>query len=139
MSVPRAHEEVGRKWNLGVKRVAAGEDRATGHGDVLHLPHPRPTGRLQRRGSPGEAGRKAVKWNSPLYGTEGRVWFLGIHTFTSDVKVTFFRGTSLRPVPPGESTSKQTRYLDIHEDDELDEDQTASWIRQAAALPGWGS
>ena len=61
--------------------------------------------------------RKAVKWNSPLYGVEGRGWFLGIHCFTKYVKVAFFRGTSLRPVPPGESKSKDTRYLDIHEDD----------------------
>jgi hypothetical protein len=67
------------------------------------------------------------------------VWFLGIHTFTRYVKVPFFRGTSLRPVPEGESTSKETRYLHIHEGDELDEKRTASWIRQAAALPGWGS
>ena len=82
--------------------------------------------------------RKAVRWNSPFYGVEGRGWFLGIHTFTRHIKVAFFRGTSLRPLPPGESRSKETRYLDIHEDDELDEALTARWIRQAAALPGWG-
>ncbi len=64
---------------------------------------------------------KAVKWNSPLYGIEGQGWFLGIHCFTKYVKVAFFRGTSLRPVPPGESRSKDTRYFDIHEDDQLDE------------------
>src|SRR5499426_3795701 len=62
---------------------------------------------------------KAVKWNSPLYGVEGQGWFLGIHTFTNYVKVAFFRGTSLRPVPPGESKSKETRYLNIHENDPL--------------------
>ena len=82
--------------------------------------------------------RKAVRWNSPFYGVEGRGWFLGIHTFTRYIKVAFFRGTSLRPLPPGESRSKETRYLHIHEDDELDEALTARWIRQAAALPGWG-
>jgi len=82
--------------------------------------------------------RKAVRWNSPFYGVEGRGWFLGIHSFTRYIKVAFFRGTSLRPLPPGESRSKETRYLDIHEDDELDEALTARWIRQAAALPGWG-
>ena len=82
--------------------------------------------------------RKAVKWNTPFYGIEGQGWFLGIHTFTRHIKVAFFRGTSLRPLPPGESRSKETRYLDIHEDDELDEAVTVSWIRQAAALPGWG-
>ena len=81
--------------------------------------------------------RKAVKWNSPFYGVEGQGWFLNLHTFTKYVKVAFFRGTSLRPVPPGESRSKDTRYLDIHEDDKLDEAQMATWIRQAAVLPGW--
>jgi hypothetical protein len=79
--------------------------------------------------------RKAVKWNSPLYGVEGQDWFLGIHCFTNYVKVAFFRGTSLRPVPPGESKSKDTRYL-IHEDDQLDEAQLAAWVKQASQLPG---
>ena len=83
--------------------------------------------------------RKAVKWNSPFYGVEGQGWFLNFHCFTKYIKVTFFRGTSLRPVPPGESKHKEVRYLDIHEDDKLDEAQIAKWIRQAAALPGWGS
>jgi hypothetical protein len=81
--------------------------------------------------------RKAVKWNSPLYGVEGQGWFISFHTFTKYIKVTFFRGTSLRPVPPGESKHKEVRYLDIREDDQLDEAQMAAWIRQAAALPGW--
>ncbi len=80
--------------------------------------------------------RKAVKWNSPLYGVEGQGWFLGIHCFTKYVKVAFFRGTSLRPVPPGESKSRDTRYLDIHEDDQLDEAQLATWVKQASQLPG---
>jgi hypothetical protein len=81
--------------------------------------------------------RKAVKWNSPFYGIEGRGWFLGIHCFTKYIKVAFFRGAALRPLPPGESKNKDTRYLDIHENDQLDEAQLATWIRQAAALPGW--
>jgi hypothetical protein len=81
--------------------------------------------------------RKAVKWNSPLYGIDGQGWFLGIHTFTRYVKVTFFRGASLRPLPPGPSKDRNTRYIDIHEDDELDEAQMASWMKQAAALPGF--
>ena len=80
---------------------------------------------------------KAVKWNSPFYGVEGRGWFLNLHTFTKYVKVAFFRGTSLHPVPPGESKHEEVRYLDIHENDQLDEAQLATWIRQAAALPGW--
>ncbi len=80
--------------------------------------------------------RKAVKWNSPFYGIEDQGWFLSFHTFTNYIKVTFFRGTSLRPVPPG-GTAKDARWIDIHEDD-LDAAQMAKWIRQAAALPGWG-
>ncbi|PDQ21315.1 histidine kinase [Mesorhizobium sanjuanii] len=79
---------------------------------------------------------KAVKWNSPLYGIEGEGWFLGIHCFTRYVKVTFFRGTSLQPVPPGQSKQKEVRYLDIHEDDRLDEAQLADWVKQASQLPG---
>jgi hypothetical protein len=80
--------------------------------------------------------RKAVKWNSPLYGVEGQGWFLAIHCFTNYVKMGFFRGTSLRPVPPGESKSREMRYLDIHEDDSLDEAQLAAWVKQASQFPG---
>ena len=81
--------------------------------------------------------RKAVKWNSPFYGIEGQGWFLSFHTFTHYVKVAFFRGASLRPVPPGASKIKDQRYLDIREGDQLDEAQLATWVKQAAALPGW--
>jgi hypothetical protein len=80
--------------------------------------------------------RKAVKWNSPFYGVEGQGWFLDFHCFTKYVKVAFFRGTSLRPLPPGESKHKEVRYLDIHEDDQLDEAQLARWVKQASQLPG---
>ena len=80
---------------------------------------------------------KAVKWNSPFYGIEGQGWFLSFHTFTHYVKVTFFRGSSLRPIPPGPSKHKDTRYFDIREDVTLDEAQMAKWVKQAAALPGW--
>ena len=79
--------------------------------------------------------RKAVKWNSPMYGMEGRGVFLGFHTFTNYVKVSFFRGTSLRPVPPG-GTGRDARWIDIHEND-LDEARMTDWVTQAAALPGW--
>src|ERR1044071_6032258 len=79
--------------------------------------------------------RKAVKWNSPFYGIDGQGWFLSFHVFTRYVKVTFFTGTSLRPVPGG-GTAKEARWIDIHEDD-FDEAQITSWIKQAAALPGW--
>jgi hypothetical protein len=82
------------------------------------------------------AVRKAVKWNSPFYGVEGQGWFLSFHCFTKYVKVAFFRGTSLRPLPPGESKHKGVRYLDIHEDDKLDEAQLAAWVKQASQLPG---
>jgi hypothetical protein len=80
--------------------------------------------------------RKAVKWNSPFYGVEGRGWFLGIHCFAKYVKVAFFRGASPHPVPPGEFKQKEVRYLDIHEDDQLDEAQLAAWVKQAGQLPG---
>lgn len=81
--------------------------------------------------------RKAVRWNSPLYGIAGRGWFLGYHCLTRSVKVAFFRGADLDPVPPGASKQKRVRYLDIAEDTTLDESLLADWIRQAAALPGW--
>lgn len=80
---------------------------------------------------------KAVKWNSPFYGVEGNGWFLSFHTFTSYVKVTFFRGEALTPPPPGASRHPDVRYLDIRRDDALDETQFADWVRQAAALPGY--
>jgi hypothetical protein len=79
---------------------------------------------------------KAVKWNSPFYGIAGQGWFISFHTFTNFVKVTFFKGTSLRPAPTG-GKAREARWIDVHEDD-LDEAQLAKWIKQAAALPGWG-
>ncbi len=80
--------------------------------------------------------RKAVKWNSPFYGVEDQVWFVSFHCFAKYIKVAFFRGASLRPVPPGPSRQKDVRYLDIHEDDEFDEAQFAAWVKQASRLPG---
>jgi hypothetical protein len=82
--------------------------------------------------------RKAVKWNSPFYGVadEEQGWFLNFHCFTKYVKIAFFRGASLRPVPPGESKHKEVRYLDVREDDKLDEKQFTAWLKQAARLPG---
>jgi hypothetical protein len=79
---------------------------------------------------------KAVKWNSPLYGLEGEGWFLGVHVFERYVKVAFFRGASLDPVPPGKSKQKDVRYFHIHEDDQVDEVQLADWVKQASQLPG---
>lgn len=81
--------------------------------------------------------RKAVKWNSPFYGVEGQGWFLSFHVFTHYVKVTFFKGTSLKPVPPG-GTSKEARWIDVHEQD-LDEAQLKAWVTQAAKIPGWAT
>ena len=81
--------------------------------------------------------RKAVKWNSPFYGApQAEGWFLSFHVFTKYIKVAFFRGASLRPVPPVESKSQDTRYFHIHEEDQLDEAQFANWVKQASALPG---
>ena len=79
--------------------------------------------------------RKAVRWNSPFYGVEGQGWFVTFHVFTRYVKVTFFRGTSLRPAPPG-GTGKEARWIDIRENDR-DDTQLKTWVKQAAALPGW--
>jgi hypothetical protein len=83
--------------------------------------------------------RKAVRWNSPFYGVEGQGWFLSFHCFMKYVKVAFFSGASLRPVPPGPSKDRNVRYLDIHEDDLLDEERLAAWAKQASRLPGWGN
>ncbi|MFY2559798.1 DUF1801 domain-containing protein [Corallococcus terminator] len=79
---------------------------------------------------------KAVKWNTPLYGVEDQGWFLGIHCFAKYVKVAFLNGSSLRPLPPGESKTPNTRYLDLREDDALDEAQFTAWVKQASKLPG---
>lgn len=80
--------------------------------------------------------RKAVRWNTPFYGIEGQGWFIAYHCITKYVKVSFFRGTSLTPIPPIESKQKEVRYFHVYEDTQWDEEQLASWIRQAAELPG---
>ena len=80
--------------------------------------------------------RKAVKWNSPLYGVEDDVWFLSYHCIDKYVKVAFFKGARLKPQPPVASKQPDVRYFHIHEDDELDEELFASWVKQASALPG---
>ena len=82
---------------------------------------------------------KAIRWNSPFYGIAGQSWFLGVHCFTKYVKVAFFDGVSLRPVPPVESAQPKVRYLHIHEGDALDTKQFAAWVKQASKLPGWGA
>jgi hypothetical protein len=124
----------------GNPQIAKGEGEAPVRAYIAAMPGwKRGVGRrldaLIERTVPGL--KKAVKWNSPFYGVDGQGWFLSMHTFTKYVKVTFFRGASLRPVPPGASKHEDVRYLDIREDDELDEAQMTSWIRQAADLPGW--
>jgi hypothetical protein len=80
--------------------------------------------------------RKAVKWNSPFYGMEGLGWFMSFHCFNRFVKVAFFRGALLEPVPPGSSKQQETRYLDVGEHDEIDETQFRAWVKQASELPG---
>ena len=80
--------------------------------------------------------QKAVKWNSPFYGLPGNGWFLSLHCYNNYVKVAFFRGASLKPLPPGESKSDEVRYLNVREG-ELDEKQFAAWVKQASRLPGW--
>lgn len=80
--------------------------------------------------------RKAVKWNSPLYGAGEAGWFLSLHCYAKYVKVAFFRGAALRPVPPGVSKQAEVRYLDLREGEPLDERRVAAWIRQASRLPG---
>jgi hypothetical protein len=123
----------------GNPQIAKGEGDAPVQAYISAMPGwKRNVGRrldaLIERSAPGV--RKAVKWNSPFYGVEGQGWFLNFHCFTNYVKVAFFRGTSLRPVPPGESKHKEVRYLDIHEDDRLDEAQFDAWVKQASQLPG---
>jgi hypothetical protein len=80
--------------------------------------------------------QKAVKWNTPLYGVTRGEWFLSFHCFTRYVKIAFFRGAALVPVPPEASKSQDTRYVHIHETDEIDDEKLISWIRQASSLPG---
>ncbi|MGP1346553.1 MAG: DUF1801 domain-containing protein [Phycisphaerales bacterium] len=82
------------------------------------------------------SARKAVRWNTPFYGIEGRGWFIAFHCMTRYIKVTFFNGASLKPPPPIESKYPAVRYFHIHEDDALDEAQLTKWIKQAAKLPG---
>jgi hypothetical protein len=123
----------------GNPRIAKADGDAPVEGYIAAMPGwKRDVGRrldaLVVRNVPGV--RKAVKWNSPFYGIDGQGWFLAFHTFTNYVKVTFFRGTSLQP-PPAGGRARDARWIDVHEDD-LDEAQMATWIRQAAALPGWG-
>jgi hypothetical protein len=81
--------------------------------------------------------RKAVRWNSPFYGVEGQGWFLSFHCYTRYVKVAFFRGASLEPVPPVDSKDEDARYLHVHEGERIDEKLVTSWVQQAAELPGW--
>jgi hypothetical protein len=80
--------------------------------------------------------RKAVRWNTPFYGIEGQGWFIAFHCITKYIKVSFFKGTSLNPMPPVESKLKDVRYFHIHENEQIDEELLVSWIRQAADLPG---
>ena len=79
---------------------------------------------------------KAVKWNSPFYGVDEGSWFLSFHCFTKYIKITFFRGTSLKPPPPEKSKHPEVRYFHVHEDEPWDEGRFVEWVRQASGLPG---
>jgi hypothetical protein len=123
----------------GNPQIAKGEGDAPVQAYIVAMPEwKRAVGKrldaIITRAVPGV--RKAVKWNSPFYGIEGMGWFLAVHVFTRFVRVTFFSGTSLEPMPNGTSKVKGVRYLDIHEG-ELDEAQFAKWVKQASAIPGW--
>ncbi len=120
----------------GNPQIAKGDGEAPVHAYIEALPGwKRDVGRrvdaLVVKTIPGV--RKAVKWNSPFYGVEGQGWFLSFHSFNKYVKVTFFKGSSLKPVPPGESKSKEVRYLNIYEDDKTTDAQLAKWIKQGGA------
>jgi hypothetical protein len=142
---PTAHKKTATKKRTAPKLLSGGNPQiAKADGDapvkayIAAMPQSkRPIGKrldaLIARTVP--SVRRSVKWNSPMYGIEGRGVFMSFHTFTNYVKVTFFRGTSLRPVPPG-GTSKEARWIDVHDHD-LDEEQLSRWIKQAAAIPGW--
>lgn len=121
----------------GNPQIAKGSGDATVRAYIAAMPGwKRAAGRrldeLIARAMPGV--RKAVKWNSPFYGMEDGAWFLSFHCFTNYIKVTFFRGTSLRPIPIGQSKDKEVRYLDVREG-QLDEDQFVEWVKQASELP----
>jgi hypothetical protein len=142
-STKRAKKAAPRKPVLlagGNPQIAKGEGDAPVQAYIAAIPGwKRDVGRrldaIITRTVPGV--RKAVKWNSPFYAVEGQGWFLNFHCFTRYVKVAFFNGSSLRPLPTGESKQKEVRYLDIHEDDEIDEAQFVRWVKQASKLPGW--
>jgi hypothetical protein len=128
----------------GNPQIAKGEGDARVQAYIAAMPGwKREVGRrldaLIERAVPGV--HKAVKWNSPFYGVAGQGWFLSFHCYTRYIKVAFFRGTSLRPMPPGESKQKEVRYLHIHDDDRVegrmrDEDRFLAWVQQASRLPG---
>jgi hypothetical protein len=137
-SIPSRPKAKPRLLSGGNPQIAKGDGDTPVQAYIAAMPGwKRDVGRrldaLVTRSVPGV--HKAVKWNSPLYGIEGNGWFLAVHVYTNYVKVAFFRGTSLRPVPPGESKHKEVRYVDVHQG-ELDEAQMAKWVKQAAALPG---
>ena len=140
-SRPRSAAAKPRLLAGGNPQIAKGEGDAPVRAWLAALPGwKRDVGRridaLVARAVPGV--KKAVKWNSPLYGVAGRGWFLGVHAFTHHLKLTFVRGASLRPLPPGASKTKDVRHLDVREDDAFDEARLARWLSQASRLPGWG-
>lgn len=139
-SAPRARKKV-RLLAGGNPQIAKADGDAPVQAWLAALPGWK--GELGRRldtliGSTIPGVRRAVKWNSPFYGVEGRGWFLGVHAFTRYLKLTFFQGAALQPALPGPSKSQDARHLDLHEGEPLDEARLRAWLRQAAELPGWG-
>jgi hypothetical protein len=138
----KAASEAGKPRLLsgGNPQIAKGDGDAPVQAYIAAMPDwKRDAGRrldaLIERTVPGV--RKAVRWNSPFYGIEGQGWFLSFHCFTKYVKVVFFRGTSLSPLPPVESKDAETRYFHVYEDGRIDEALVASWVKQASEIPGW--
>lgn len=139
MTKPPAKKKTAKLLSGGNPQIAKGHGEAPVRAYIAAMPGwKRALGRridaLIVRAVPGV--KKAVKYNSPLYGLDGETWFLSLHVFTRYLKVAFFHGAALRPQPPGASKQKHVRYLDIHEDDDLDEAQFTAWVKQASELPG---
>ena len=136
----REGENVAVVLSGGTPRIAKADGDAPVKADIAGMPGwKRDLGKrldaLIARNVP--RARKAVKWNSPLYGLDGQGWFLGVHVMKDYVKVAFFRGAALRPMPPVASKVKDNRYFEIREGDMLDDAQMSAWVKQVAVLPGW--
>lgn len=139
-ATPRATKKKVKLLSGGNPQIAKGDGNAPVQAYLSAMPGWKSAvgkrlDKLITRAVPGVV--KAVKWNSPFYGVKGGDYFLSFHVFARYIKVGFFKGSALCPLPPGASKQKDVRYIDIHETDDLDEKQFTAWVKQAAALPGW--